>query len=122
MCFERTRWHLFHGLLLLSMAVLLCDQDRDSRKIDLPDEITNEKFTGKRGTQLYSGMVNCSRPIEFGILLKPGRRFGLHNFGHSLATFLINAGNDVKIIQGLLRHAKASTTLELYSQAAEGLS
>src|SRR5258706_7215720 len=37
----------------------------------------------------------------------------------SLATFLINTGKDVKTIQGLLRHAKSSTTLDLYSQAID---
>jgi hypothetical protein len=39
--------------------------------------------------------------------------------GRFLATFLINTGKDVKTIQGLLRHAKASTTLDLYSQAID---
>jgi site-specific recombinase XerD len=34
-------------------------------------------------------------------------------------TFLINKGKDVKTIQGLLRHAKASATLDLYSQAID---
>jgi site-specific recombinase XerD len=32
---------------------------------------------------------------------------------------LINKGKDVKTIQGLLRHAKASATLDLYSQAID---
>ncbi len=56
---------------------------------------------------------------KVGILLKPGQRFSFHNFRHRLATFLINAGKDVKAIQGLLRNAKASTTLDLYSQAID---
>jgi site-specific recombinase XerD len=47
------------------------------------------------------------------------QRFGFHNFRHSLATFLINKGKDVKTIQGLFRHAKASTTLDIYSQAID---
>jgi integrase len=57
--------------------------------------------------------------IKVGIRLESGQRFGFHNFRHSLATFLINKGKDVKTIQGLLRHAKASTTLDLYSQAMD---
>jgi integrase len=57
--------------------------------------------------------------IKIGVRLESGQRFGFHNFRHSLATFLINKGKDVKTIQGLLRHAKATTTLDLYSQAID---
>jgi integrase len=57
--------------------------------------------------------------IKAGIRLKPGQRFGFHNSRHSLATFLISRGKDVKTIQELLRHAKVSTTLDLYSQAID---
>jgi integrase len=57
--------------------------------------------------------------IKVGIWLERGQRFGFHNFRHSLATFLISRGKDVKTIQGLLRHSKASATLDLYSQAMD---
>ncbi len=57
--------------------------------------------------------------IEAGIRLELGQRFGFHNFRHSLATFLVSRGKDVKTIQELLRHAKSSTTLDLYSQAID---
>ena len=57
--------------------------------------------------------------IKVGIRLEPGQRFGFHNLRHSLATFLINKGRDVETIQCLLRHAKASTTLDLYSQVID---
>lgn len=56
--------------------------------------------------------------LKVGIRLELGQRFGFHNFRHSLATFLINKGRDVKTIQGLLRHTKSST-LHLDSQALD---
>jgi integrase len=56
---------------------------------------------------------------KVGIKLKVGQRFGFHNFRYSLATFLINKRKDIKTMQGLLRHAKASTTLDLHSQAMD---
>jgi site-specific recombinase XerD len=57
--------------------------------------------------------------IKVGIRLEAGQRFGFYNFRHSLATFLVSRGKDVKTIQGLLRHAKVSTTLDRYSQAID---
>jgi integrase len=79
------------------------------------------KMKGK--TPLSASMMakDKIRPaaIKVGVPLQPGQRFGFHNFRHSLATFLINKGKDVKTIQGLLRHAKATTTLDLYSQAID---
>jgi hypothetical protein len=47
--------------------------------------------------------------IQVGIRLEPGQRFGFYNFRHPLRPFLSTRGKDVKTIQGLLRHAKATT-------------
>ena len=60
-----------------------------------------------------------SRCSPGGIRLESVQRFGFHNFRHSLATFLVSRGKDVKTIQGLLRHAKVTTTLDLYSQSID---
>src|SRR5258706_11467449 len=74
-------------------------------------------------TPLRASMMAAAkiRPgaVKVGIRLAKGHRFGFHNFRHSLATFLVNRGTDVKTIQGLLRHAKVTTTLDLYSQSID---
>ena len=80
--------------------------------------------TKLKGTKpLSASMMTAAkiRPaaVKVGIRLAKGQRFGFHNFRHSLATFLVNRGTDVKTIQGLLRHAKVTTTLDLYSQSID---
>ena len=88
-----------------------------------PDDwvFPSTKMKGK--TPLSASMMakDKIRPAatKVGIELEPGQRFGFHNFRHSLATFLINAGKNVKTVQELMRHAKVSTTLDLYSQAID---
>jgi site-specific recombinase XerD len=74
-------------------------------------------------TPLSASMMTAAkvRPaaVKVGIHLAKGQQFGFHNFRHSLATFLVSRGKDVKTIQGLLRHAKVTTTLDLYSQSID---
>jgi integrase len=74
-------------------------------------------------TPLSASMMTAAkiRPaaVKVGIRLAEGQRFEFHNFRHSLATFLVSRGTDVKTIQGLLRHAKVTTTLDLYSHSID---
>ena len=52
-----------------------------------------------------------------GVPIADGQRFGLHNLRHSLSNWLVNKGKvEPKTVQGLLRHAKVQTTLDLYTQ------
>lgn len=52
-----------------------------------------------------------------GVKIPDGYRFGLHNLRHSLSNWLVNkAKENPKTVQGMLRHAKVQTTLDLYAQ------
>ena len=45
------------------------------------------------------------------------QRFGLHNLRHSLSNWMVNKAKvEPKTVQGILRHAKIQTTLDLYTQ------
>jgi integrase len=108
------------------LGELLADELRCWQKETMyakPEDWIFPSFKLKGKTPMSASMMTAAkiRPaaIKVGVLLKKGQRFGFHNFRHSLATFLVNQGTDVKTIQGLLRHAKVTTTLDLYSQSID---
>jgi integrase len=45
------------------------------------------------------------------------KRIGWHTFRHSFSTLLIANGENIKVVQELMRHASSRCTLEVYSQA-----
>ena len=45
------------------------------------------------------------------------RKIGGHTFRHTYSTMLIANGENVKVVQELMRHSNSRTTLEVYSQA-----
>jgi integrase len=45
-------------------------------------------------------------------------RVAFHAFRHTYTTVLTQNGEDVKVVQELLRHANSRITLDLYAQAA----
>jgi len=45
------------------------------------------------------------------------RMIGWHTFRHTYSTILIANGENVKVVQELMRHSNSRTTLEVYSQA-----
>ena len=42
---------------------------------------------------------------------------GWHTFRHTYSTLLAANGENLKVVQELMRHAKSCTTLDLYTQA-----
>jgi integrase len=45
------------------------------------------------------------------------KRIGWHTCRHTYSTMLVANGENVKVIQKLMRHASSRSTLEIYSQA-----
>jgi len=45
------------------------------------------------------------------------KRLGWHTFRHTYSTLLKGNGEDVKVVQELLRHASGKITLDIYTQA-----
>jgi integrase len=55
--------------------------------------------------------------VAAGVQISAGQRFGLHNLRHSLSNWLVNKARiEPKTVQGILRHARIQTTLDLYTQ------
>ena len=49
--------------------------------------------------------------------IEDGQRFGLHNLRHSLSNWLVHKAKvEPKTVQGILRHSRIQTTLDLYTQ------
>lgn len=70
---------------------------------------------------LYSStfVADHLRPaaVAAGVQIEKGQRFGLHNLRHSLSNWLVNKAKvEPKTVQGILRHSKIQTTLDLYTQ------
>jgi integrase len=77
------------------------------------------KGKGKMPLTMSGFVCDHLRPaaIAAGVQIEKGQRFGLHNLRHSLSNWLVNKGKvQAKTVQGMLRHSKIATTLDLYVQ------
>ena len=75
--------------------------------------------SGKKPLYASSFVADYLRPaaIAAGVRIGERQRFGLHNLRHSLSNWLVNKAKvKPKTVQGILRHAKIQTTLDLYTQ------
>ena len=79
------------------------------------------KMSGENGMHSLHGsnfVVDHLRPAvkAAGVHIEDGQRFGLHNLRHSLSTWLVNKAKvEPKTVQGILRHSKIQTMLDLYT-------
>jgi integrase len=50
---------------------------------------------------------------------RPVKRWGFHNLRHSLGSWLVSNGIDLKTVSSMLRHSNVRTTLGIYSHAVD---
>jgi len=78
------------------------------------------KLKGRQPRVANMLVADYLRPaaVRAGVLRKDDeRRYGFHNFRHSLASYLVKVGTDPKTVQCMLRHADVKTTLALYAHS-----
>ena len=77
------------------------------------------KAKGKKPLYASSFVADYLRQAakQAGVHIEDDQRFGLHNLYHSLSNWLVNKAKvKSKTVQGLLRHAKIQTTVDLCTQ------
>jgi integrase len=70
---------------------------------------------GKQPVWLSTVMRDHIQPIARRLGIE--KRVGWHTFRHTFSTLLKSNGEDVKVVQELLRHATSKMTLDTYTQA-----
>ena len=90
---------------------------KETTRYGCPDDwiFASPRSKGRKPFYPDMVMVKQIRPtaLRAGIM----RRIGWHTFRHTYSTMLIANGENVKVVQELMRHANSRTTLEVYSQA-----
>ena len=82
----------------------------------------SHRAQGQKPLYASTFVADYLRPsaIRAGVTIADGQRFGLHNLRHSLSNWLVNKAKvEPKTVQGILRHSKIQTTLDLYTQEDE---
>jgi integrase len=90
---------------------------KETSKYNRADDWIFASKSKKGSNPLWPGVLleKAIRPaaIRAGI----SKRIGWHTFRHTYATLLVANGENVKVVQELMRHANTRFTLEIYSQA-----
>lgn len=100
------------------LDALTLDELRSWRKItmyasDADWIFASERLFGKMPIWSNSSLQKVLQPAARGARIM--KLIGWHTFRHTYSTMLAEHGDDVKVVQELMRHAKLSTTMEIYT-------
>jgi len=121
---------------IVHQVVGRCKTEASKRPLPLDPTVAEELWLWKRSTPynrpddwvFASNRMNGKQPLSPDSLLSrqihPAakrvgitKRVGWHTFRHTYSTLLKANGEDIKVVQELLRHANSRVTLDLYTQA-----
>ena len=99
---------------------LALDELQSWRKITMYSSDTDWIFAsaavfGKMPVWAVSSLQKVLQPVAKKANIT--KRIGWHTFRHTYSSLLSEYGNDVKVAQELMRHAKVATTMEIYTHA-----
>lgn len=95
--------------------VLLEWREKTPYKADTDWVFASPETNGKNPLWLDVVLRNYIKPVVASLGIK--KQVGWHTWRHSLATLLAAKGEQVKVVQELLRHANARTTMDIYQEA-----
>src|SRR6266508_1217154 len=106
-CFGRIRLCLCHARWLL----------KENTNYAAPDDwvFASPRVKGKSSRRPDVVLTKILQPAAVRAGIK--KRIGWHTFRHTYSTTLIANGENVKVVQELMRHANGRCTLDVYSQA-----
>jgi len=90
---------------------------KDTSRYASPDDwvFASPRRKGKRPLRPEGVLSKIIRPAAVYAGIK--KRIGWHTFRHTYSSTLIANGENVKVVQELMRHASSRFTLEVYTQA-----
>jgi len=132
--FERLEIHVVRAIV--HQVVGRCKTEASKRPLPLDPTVAEELWSWKQSTPynqpedwvFASNRMNGKQPLSPDSLLSrqihPAvkrvgitKRVGWHTFRHTYSTLLKANGEDIKVVQELLRHANSRITLDIYTQA-----
>ena len=91
---------------------------KETTRYAAPDDWVFASPRSRGRKPFYPDMVMVKRIRPAALRAGITRRIGWHTFRHTYSTMLIANGENVKVVQELMRrHSNSRTTLEVYSQA-----